>query len=452
MKNSEALSPWGMKRAESVEIKPLKNSFNAKLALPGSKSFTNRALILAAVAKGKSILNLPLFSDDSFWCADALSKLGVVINPDRENEFISIQSEDKFKLSDENDLPYIGSAGTIARFLPGIIAARGAGEITLTASEQLSKRPVSELVNSLRDLGAEIEMTEGNSFPMKIAGGSLIGGETTISGSKSSQFISGLLLAAPLAEEPVTIKVSDFIVQADYVRITLSLMKEFGVKVEFDDSLKEFYVTPQNYEAREIQLEADASTATYFFALAAATESKITITNLNHKTLQPDFGFVNHLETLGCKIEKDGENLSVEGPEKLKGNLVFNFNDCSDSTPALAAIAPFADGKIKIEGVEHIRAHESDRISVMRETLENAKVKVTEFKDGIEITPTENAPAHVVVNPHDDHRMAMAFSVMAAAGRGGTILDPSCVSKTCPDFFELLKKVGVSCEIKKTEK
>lgn len=448
MKNSEALSPWGMKQAESVEIKPLEKSFDSRLALPGSKSFTNRALILAAVARGESRLHLPLFSDDSFWCADALSKLGVKINSDRENEFISIKSDGKFKLSDENHLPHIGSAGTIARFLPGIIAVRGEGEITLTASEQLSKRPVSELISSLRELGAEIEMPEGKSFPMQIMGNSLIGGETTISGKKSSQFISGLLLAAPLAKEPVTIKVSDFIVQADYVRITLSLMEQFGVKVEFDDSLKEFYITPQNYTAREIQLEADASTATYFFALAAATKSKITITNLNQKTLQPDFGFVTHLETIGCKVEKDGENISVSGPEKLKGNLVFNFNDCSDSTPALAAIAPFTDGMIKVEGVEHIRAHESDRISVMRETLENAKVNVVEFKDGLEITPTENAPAHVIVNPHDDHRMAMAFSVMAAAGRGGIILDPSCVSKTCPDFFELLKKVGVDCEVK----
>lgn len=446
-KKSESLSPWGMKRAESVKIRPLTKRFETEIRLPGSKSYTNRAILLAAVSDGTSRLFSPLFSDDTFWCAEALSKLGVNIRADRNEGVISVDGVNKLKVIDELDLPYLGSAGTIARFLPGIVAARGEGEITLTSSEQLAGRPVYELINSLRDLGAEIRLPENVSFPMTIKGGSLAGGKTTVSGKTSSQFISGLLLSAPLAKEPVCIKISDRIVQADYVRITLELMEKFGVNVDHDRELKEFYTQPQNYKAQDILLEADASTATYFFALAAATKSKITITNLNPDTLQPDLGFVNHLENLGCKVEKDGEKISVTGPEQLKGGKTFDFNACSDSTPALVAIAPFADAPVKVKGVEHIRHHECDRLSVMRENLEKARVRVVEHRDGLEITPTPGAPQTAVINPYDDHRMAMAFSVVSAAGRGGTILDPACVSKTCPSFFELLGHVGIECEI-----
>lgn len=452
-KKSEALSPWGMTPAESINIQPLAQPFESEICLPGSKSFTNRALVLAAVADGPSRLFSPLFSDDSYWCADSLSKLGVNIQSDRDNGIISIDGigNHKLKVVDELDPPYFGSAGTIARFVPGIVAACGDGDIILTSSEQLAGRPVSEMINSLRDLGADIRMREGYSFPMTIRGGSLIGGETSISCKTSSQFISGLLLAAPLAKEPVHIKISDYIVQADYVRITIDLMEKFGVKVNYDKDFKEFYVQPQKYKGLDISLEADASTSTYFFALAAATKSKITITNLNPDTRQPDFGFVNHLETLGCKIERDGEKISVTGPEHIKGDKTFNFTDCSDSTPALIAVAPFADDPIKVQGVEHIRTHECDRLSVMRENLEKAKVQVTEQPDGLYVIPTPGAPQPATINPYDDHRMAMAFSVMLAAARGGNILDPSCVSKTCPNFFELLSQLGVKCTIEKIE-
>ncbi|PZQ44406.1 MAG: 3-phosphoshikimate 1-carboxyvinyltransferase [Micavibrio aeruginosavorus] len=444
-KTSEALSEWGMSPVHAVEVFPLEKPFDVSMALPGSKSFTNRALVLAAVAKGPSTLISPLFSDDSYWCCDALSKLGVNVRAEHYKDRIVIGNplDGKLKLLDAQNIPYIGSAGTIARFLPGVIAARGEGDITLTSSGQLARRPVHELIKGLRALGAEISMEEGKSFPMTIKGGSLIGGEAAISGSISSQFISGLLIAAPLAKKPVTIKITDHIVQEDYVRITLSLMKDFGVDVEHDERLREFRIQPQDYKGREIQLEADASTATYFFAIAAATKSKVTITNLNPQTLQPDFGFVKHLEALGCAVAVEGNHVSLQGPEKLNGNMVFNFNDCSDSTPALAAIAPFADGFIKVEDVAHIRSHESDRIAVMAQTLQNAHVPVVEFEDGLTIGPTEKLPDHVVVDPHDDHRMAMSFSVMAAAANGATILDPSCVSKTCSNFFELLALAGV---------
>lgn len=440
---SEALSPWGMPPVHAVEIKPLRCKLDVSIAIPGSKSFTNRALVMAAVAKGTSHLRSPLFSDDSYWCVDALKKLGLSVEADKDNDVITVAGTGSFRMA--GDAPYIGSAGTIARFLPGVLAARAEGKVTLTSSSQLARRPVAEMIEGLRQLGAEIEMPETGSFPMTITGGSLKGGEATISGKISSQFISGLLIAAPLAKEPVTLHITDNIVQADYVRMTLSMMRDFGIQAEHDDALSWFKIQPQDYVAQDLVLEADASTSTYFFALAAATQSRVTVTNLNPETLQPDFGFIKYLEALGCDVQRAGHHVSVTGPDKLKGGQVFDFNPCSDSTPAFIAVAPFADGVLQVTNVEHIRKHESDRLTVMRETLENAGIGVKEAADGLTVTP--GVPSYVTVDPHDDHRMAMAFSIMAVAGQGGKILDPACVSKTCPDYFQLLRKLGIACEI-----
>lgn len=444
-KKSEALSPWGMSPAEYVEVSPLEGAFDAKIAIPGSKSYTNRALVIAAVAKGASKLGSPLFSDDSYWCCDALRKLGVNVSPSKSSGYICVENimGGALKQSDGKEVPYIGSAGTIARFLPGIIAARGEGEVTLTSSDQLAKRPVLEMIRALRELGAQIDMEGGASFPMRIQGGSLRGGQTQISGSVSSQFISGILIAAPLAKEPVTLKVTDHIVQEDYVRITLDVMKDFGVNVDVNADFTEFKIQPQDYIGGDIQLEADASTATCFFALATASNSKLTITNLNPNTLQPDFGFIEHLKTVGADIRIDQDGVHLSGPAEIKGDLIFDFNPCSDSTPAMITIAPFAKGDIEVRNVAHIRAHECDRLAVLAKNLKAANISVEEYQDGLKVSP--GRPERITVDPHDDHRMAMSFAVMGALSKGIKILDPSCVSKTCSEYYDLLNKIGIKC-------
>jgi 3-phosphoshikimate 1-carboxyvinyltransferase len=443
---SESLSPWGMTPVPAIRVLPLNGRrIDACLAIPGSKSFTNRAIILAAAAKGKTILRNPLFSDDSYWCAEAVGILGRKVDSDRKAGIIAIEGG-TFKVPTDSRVPFIGSAGTTARFLPGILAARGEGKITLTASAQLSGRPLKEVVEALKKLGADISFgAEGKSFPLHIGGGTLKGGAVSISGAKSSQFLSGLLMAAPLAQKETIVTITDHVVQADYVRITLQLMKDFGVTVDVDRDFKRFAVPPQEYRPQDLSLEADASTATYFFALAAGSGGKVTVTNLNVETVQPDFAFVRSLEAMGCKVDLSQGRVTVEGPKVLRGTQEFDFRPLSDSTPSLIAIAPFADGTVEVRGVEHIRAHECDRIAVMRETLEKAKVPVEEFPDGLKVTP---APpfADITVDPHDDHRMAMAFSVMGALGRGAIIRNPACVSKTCPDFFELIRGIGVEWE------
>jgi 3-phosphoshikimate 1-carboxyvinyltransferase len=452
MKNSETCkesrSPWSMDYFSLAKIEPSSRPQKVSLSLPGSKSFTNRALIIASIANGNTSLLDPLFSDDTYWCMNALQSLGASVQFNIQNKFINVTSlnQIKDKLTIQEKSIFIGSAGTIARFLPGIIAGVKNECITLEASKQLSKRPLEDLILALSYLGVKIDcLSEETPFPMRITGGSLVGGNTQISGAVSSQFISGLLIAAPLAKSKVTIDLLDTIVQPDYIRITIQMMKDFGIQVDVNKSFTQFIIEPQMYIARDSYvIEADTSTATYFFALAACTNREITIENLNPLTLQPDLIFIKYLEKMGCKVKLEGKSISVTGPEKLKGGFVFDLTDCSDCAPALSVISPFADNKIEIRGVAHIRTHECDRLHVIYENLLKCGVSVEEHHDGLTIYPIHESPKFVKLETYDDHRIAMAFSILAAAGTGAEIIDPACVSKTCSNFFELLKQCGVS--------
>lgn len=441
---SAALSPWGARRHAHVEVSPIAHPFKASVTLPGSKSFTNRALIIASVARGESRLRAPLFSDDSYWCVEALRALGVEVGVDRARDEIKVLGRrDEALRAPVSEAPiYLGSAGTIARFLPAVFAARGVGVATFSTSDQLARRPLGELISALRALGAEITQESSRAFPLKVRGGSLRGGEVVISGRRSSQFISALLLAAPLTERGASIRISDHIVQSDYVRMTIEMMRDFGVEVDHDASLTQLKVLPQIYRARDAQLEADASTATYFLALAAATQSEVTIPNLPLATRQPDIAFLDCLERMGCEVSRDGA-LRLRGPQELRGGLDFDLKAYSDSAPALASIAPLADGPITLRGVEHIRGHECDRIHVLSTSLRRAGIEVDELRDGLSIYPQRSKLTRLVVDPHDDHRMAMSLSVLAASRVGGVIRDPACVSKTCPDFYQRLASLGV---------
>jgi 3-phosphoshikimate 1-carboxyvinyltransferase len=452
MKNSqthkEGRSPWSMNDYSLAKIEVSSRPERVNLSLPGSKSFTNRALIIASIANGTSSLLDPLFSDDTYWCMNAIQSLGAKVQFNHEKKLITVTNSNKAKdeLIIQNKNVFIGSAGTTARFLPGVIAGSQSGLITLDASNQLSKRPLEDLITALNFLGVQIHcLSHDKSFPMTITGNSLIGGKTQISGEVSSQFMSGLLIAAPLAKSTVTIDLLDSVVQPDYIRITIQMMKDFGIQVDVNESFTQFIIEPQLYIARDsYALEADASTATYFFALAACTNREIIINNLNSQTLQPDLIFIKHLEKMGCEVKFEGANISVTGPKKLKGGFVFDLSDCSDCTPALSVIAPFANDKIEIRGVAHIRTHECDRLHVLSENLLKCGVSVEEHHDGLTIYPIPDLPKFAKLETYDDHRIAMAFSILAAAGTGAEIIDPACVSKTCSNFFELLEQCGVS--------
>ncbi|MCM2677150.1 3-phosphoshikimate 1-carboxyvinyltransferase [Alkalicoccobacillus plakortidis] len=440
--DARARSDWSsLNDVQTVTISPLEKSIHRDIRIPGSKSFTNRALIIAAMAEGPSILSGILRSDDSYWCIDTLNKLGIETKVDGDTIEINGCAGD-WPIKQAN--LYIGAAGTTARFLPGTLAAANSGEWFVEASERMSQRPVELLLEGLRTLGASIE-SEGY-YPLKIKGQGLKGGPVTISGKQSSQFISGLLMASPYAENEVTVTIPDYIVQHAYVKITIDLMKRFGVKVEANDELTTMVIPPSVYKGQKLDLEADASTASYFFALAALTNSRIKVTNLNMKTNQPDIFMVDLYEKMGCTVTRGDSFIEVIGTDQLLGGFDISMKEMSDQTLTIAALAPFASGPITLRDVEHIRHHESDRISAICTELTKLGIKVEEFADGLTIYPGTPKPA--VLDSYDDHRVAMSLALVGLKVPGITIHDPGCVSKTCPTYFDLLKDLGVSVQYK----
>jgi 3-phosphoshikimate 1-carboxyvinyltransferase len=437
---ADGRSPWaGLQGVHVAEVRPTGRAISGSVTVPGSKSFTNRALIVAAAAAGPSTLTGLLRSDDSYWCIDALRRLGVAVEV--EGTTARIAGCDARWPVASADL-FIGSAGTIGRFLPGVLAAAPSGRYRVAASRQLTRRPVAPLIEALTRLGADISHEgERGGFPMTVAARGLKGGRLEMSGKVSSQFISGALIAAPLAAAAVRLAVVDHIVQSDYVRMTLDAMAAFGVAVEHDDTLTRFDIAPQRYRGHGFAIEADASTTTYFLALAAATGGRVVVDNIGTATRQPDLRLIDVLERMGCRVERAPDRVTVSGPPRLKGGFAVDMKPMSDATLTLAALAPFADAPIAIEGVAHIRKHESDRIHVMADALARLGVGVEERPDGLVVQP--GRPRFAELATHDDHRVAMSLAVLGAAAEGVRLQDPGCVSKTCPVFFEAIGALGV---------
>lgn len=439
----KARSPWALRDVHVAEISPAANPIIGELVVPGSKSFTNRALILAAVAKGRSRVDGILKSDDSYWCIDTLKKLGIDIQVDGYTATVE-GCDGSWPVSEAN--VYVGAAGTTARFLPGMLAAAKEGNWVVEGSERMNERPMLPLLQALRDLGANLTyLGQEGHLPIRVLGTGLQGGMVNISGSTSSQFISGLLQACVYANEPVQIQITDHIVQHAYVKITLDLMRQFGAKIEHDAELTTITVYPGRYEARDVVLEADASTAGYFFALAALTNGRVRVNNLSYQTNQPDIALVDILEKMGCEVTRGDDFVEVRGTEQLKGGFDISMKELSDQTLTLAVLAVFADGPIAIHDVGHIRMHESDRIRVICEALKQVGIQTEERDDGLTVYP--GTPSAATLGSHDDHRVAMALSMLGAKVPGIRILDPGCISKTCPTFYEEIRKLGLQVEL-----
>ncbi|GAA0360530.1 3-phosphoshikimate 1-carboxyvinyltransferase [Bacillus horti] len=438
-------SPWAFS-AEIHEafVSPVKAPVHGAINVPGSKSYTNRALIIAALAEGTSTLRGILRSDDSYWCLDALKRLGTKISINDEE--VAIKGTGGRWPVKEAEC-FIGSAGTIARFLPGALAISQGGSWVVDGSQQLRDRPLSPLVDALHDLGAEIDyLSEQQGLPLQIKGTGLRGGEIEVPGNVSSQFLSGLLIASPLAEGTVKIRVVNGLVQPSYIGITVQLMRQFGAQIEHNEDYSEFHIEPGAYRAQDMTLEADASTACYFLALAALTQGEMVVKNVGYHSFQPDAQFIDVLELMGCAVEKTESFLKVIGPEKLKGGFTVDMKPMSDQALTIGALAPFANAPITVSNVAHIRKHESDRITVICQALQKLGIQVEEREDGFTIYPGEMQGAQL--DPHDDHRNAMVFGLISTKVDGISILDPGCVSKTCPTFFDELKQLGVDVSFK----
>ena len=418
-----------------IEIQPIQKPIDATVTVPGSKSYTNRALLVAALAEGRSRLAGALFSDDTHYMCEALRKLGVEINADEERCTFEVAGNGGKIPVDRAEL-YIGNSGTTSRSLVSYVAL-GDGEFIIDGDAPMRRnRPISDLLDALKQLGVDVRAKFDNDFlPLIVRANGLKGGTTRLNASKSSQFLTSLMLVAPYAEKGIAIEVVGEM-KTPYIDITMSVMKAFGVDVTHD-SYKSFHIKGgQRYQPCEYAIEPDASNASYFFAAAATTGGRVHVGNLSMDSAQGDVHFVNVLEQMGCQVKRYDDSIEVIGPNQLKG-IDLDMKAISDTSLTLAAIAPFADGKVIIRNIEHTRHQETDRIHAMVTELRKLGVSVVERQDGIEISPSKITPAEI--ETYKDHRVAMSFSLIGLKAPGIRIKDPGCVSKTFPTFFNVLE-------------
>ena len=417
-----------------LEITPLKRPPDATIRVPGSKSVTNRALLVAALAHGPSRITNPLFADDSYWLLDALVRLGIEVSADTERAEVGVIGQSGVIQASGIDL-FVGNAGTVARFLPPALAL-GRGPYTVDGIPRMRERPVAELVDAMLQLGAKVGYAgEAGKFPLTIEGGGIPGGEARVSGSKSSQFVSGLLMAAPYAQTPVTLLAEGRKVWP-YVGITLTLMRAFGVDVE--EAGGRFAVEPAIYTAHDYEVEPDASGASYFLAAAAVTGGRVRIPGLGSSSPQGDLRFAGVLSDMGCSVEIAPDYIEVSGPDRLQG-VEVDMNAFSDTMMTLCAIASFAEGPTTITNVGHTRLQETDRLFAVATELRRLGIATETTPSSIRIIPGTVRPG--VVRTYGDHRMAMAFAITGLVASGVRIGDPGCVTKTFPDYFGRLESL-----------
>ncbi len=400
---------------DSLTIRVALGPISAEIAVPGSKSITNRALVLAALADGDSTLDNALFSDDSKVCVECLRGLGIAIEADEEAARIVVHGLGGVFPAKSASL-FVGNSGTTARFVTAA-ATLGHGDYHFDGVPRMRQRPVGNLLKALRALGADITSPD-DCFPLTVHASGLRGGETELDATESSQLLSALLQVAPYAENDVQINVTGTVVSLPYIDITLRMMQQFGIKLDDPGSDKHHY---RNYSVR-----------------AGQRYRGVRVPHLSTDSLQGDAHFVDVLERMGCIVTRTADYLEVQGPDRLRGTDE-DMNAISDTAQTLAAIAPFADSPVTIRNIGHIRHKETDRIAAIVTELRKLNVQVDEFPDGVKIYPSPVRAA--AVDTYDDHRMAMAFSVIGLVVPGIQINDPGCTRKTFPDFFTRFEKL-----------
>jgi 3-phosphoshikimate 1-carboxyvinyltransferase len=416
---------------DDLEIEPLDGPVDATVHVPGSKSVTNRALLIAALADGSSAIKNTLFCDDSYLLMHALVRLGFAVRANAKSGETSITGQSGIIPTRDVEV-FVGNAGTVARFLPPALAL-GEGPYVVDGTPRMRERPVGDLVEAMRLLGARVGYAEeGGRLPLRVEGGGFRGGTARVRGKSSSQFVSGLLIAAPYAEEQVRLEVEGR-EEWPYVGITAEVMRAFGVEVGIEE--ERYTVEPAVYRAREYEVEPDASAASYFMAAAAVTSGRVRIPGLGAGTPQGDLRFAGVLREMGCEVEVGEERVEVRGPDRLQG-VEVDMNAFSDTMMTLGAIAPFASTPTVIKNVEHTRYQETDRVSAVATELRRLGISVEEGRDLLRITPGTIRPAKV--ETYGDHRMAMAFAVTGLVAPGIRIRDPAVVTKTFPDYFDRL--------------
>jgi 3-phosphoshikimate 1-carboxyvinyltransferase len=418
----------------SYAVRPAAGPIRGSARPPGSKSYTNRALVLAALARGTSSLRGALFSDDTLHMARSLEALGFgVVRDEAARKFDVTGAAGRVPASRAS--VFVGNSGTTARFLPPLMSL-GRGTYELDGNEAMQKRPIQPLLDAMTELGAKATSLRSNGCPpIRVDAGGLEGGCARMPGGVSSQYFSALLMVGPCTKRGITLEVDGDLVSKPYIDVTMQAMRAFGATAERQDYTR-FDVPPGAYAAIEYDVEPDASAASYFFAAAAVTRGRVVVPGLGSRSLQGDLGFVRLLERMGCRVQQTETETAVEGPDELRG-VEADMSNLSDTAQTLAAIAPFAKTPTRVTGIGFIRKKETNRVAAVVAELKRLGIDAEEESDGFVVRPGMPRPGRV--ETYDDHRMAMSFAVLGLVAPGIEILDPGCVSKTFPDFFDVLE-------------
>jgi 3-phosphoshikimate 1-carboxyvinyltransferase len=417
-------------------IEPLPSPPDATVAVPGSKSLTNRALVAAALAQGTSVLDGILLADDTEAMLDGLASLGVSLEVDRDAHRVRVTGC-AGRVPPGPATVDVRLSGTTARFLAPLVAL-GRGRYVLDAAPPFRARPMGPVLDALLDLGVRIEDlgTPGH-LPVAVHTDGVSGGEVQVAGDVSSQFLSGLLLAGPAAPEGLTIELTTDLVSVPYVDLTLGTMAAFGARVDRPHP-RRFDVRPGGYRGTDYRVEPDASAASYLLAAAAITGGRVRVPGLGLGAAQGDVRFADVLGEMGAEVVRDADGLEVRGTGRLEG-IDVDLADLSDTAQTLAAVAVFAAGPTRVRGIGFIRRKETDRIAAVVTELRRLGIEAREEPDGFVIEPGTPRPGRV--RTYDDHRMAMSFALLGLVVPGIEIADPGCVAKTFPTYFEVLEQL-----------
>jgi len=424
-----------MKSKSVREIKLLEN-LQATVQLPGSKSYTQRALVIAALASGESSLHNALMAEDTLLMREALCLLGAEIQ-EQGDELLVRGMAGRVKCPEQEI--FLGNNGTALRFLTSLVAL-GEGRFILTGGPRLCERPVQPLISALQSLGVQVQTQEGRGFPpLTIEARGMGAGTVTFHNAVSSQYISSLLLSAPFASGDVVIQLRGRTASKPYIAMTIEAMRQFGVEV--NEAGKDDYLVRggQCYRGRSYSVEGDASTASYFFLAAVLCGGTVKIVNINPRSLQGDIRLLEIMETMGCWVRRGEDWVEVTGRGLVTGDFSVDMGDLPDMVPTLAVMAAFRSGKTSITNVSHLRIKESNRIAALVSEISRIGVKAEETPDGLVITG--GRPYGAEIETYNDHRIAMSFAIAGLVAPGMRIVNASCVNKSFPMFWEELEKL-----------
>ena len=423
----------------SITLRPIKY-IEGEVNLPGSKSLSNRALLIAALAEGTTRITNLLESDDTRHMLNALKLLGVEYTLSEDKTECTVTGNGgPFRNSEEVEL-FLGNAGTAMRPLCAALTV-GNGTYVLTGEPRMKERPIGHLVDALKDAGADISYLENEGYPpLKIVANGLKGGEVSIDGTISSQFLTALLMAAPMAQNDMQISIIGELVSKPYIDITLDIMRIFGVDV-INENYEKFIVKEgQKYRAVDrFMVEGDASSASYFLAAAAIKGGTVKVTGIGKNSVQGDIAFADVLEKMGAKVEWGDDHVSVSRGELNAVDM--DFNHIPDAAMTIATTALFAKGTTTLRNIYNWRVKETDRLYAMATELRKVGAEVEEGEDYLTITPPKQLK-HAAIDTYDDHRMAMCFSLLALDPVSVTINEPECTAKTFPTYFQVLESIS----------